>query len=74
MFGLFRKRRNYDWEKEQTRLWNSLVPASRPAETLQGELIRLAGKLTNQAYRNGNMNWDENYPKSWGFIGEKNLS
>jgi len=71
MFGFSQKSRNYDWKKEQARLWKTLVPASGPAETLQGELIRLSGKLTDQAYRNGNANWDEYYPTSWRFIGEK---
>jgi hypothetical protein len=71
MFGLFGKPRNYNWKNEHTRLWKNLVPSSGPAETLQGELIRIAGKLTDQAYRNGNMNWNDNYPSSWRFIGEK---
>lgn len=71
MFGFFKNSRKYDWKKEQAKLWKTLVPASGPAETLQGELIRLAGKLTDQAYRNGNMNWDDSYPTSWRFIGQK---
>jgi hypothetical protein len=71
MFGFFKKREKYDWKKEHVKLWKALVPINGPAETLQGELIRLAGKLTDQAYRNGNMNWDEHYPISWRFIGQK---
>jgi len=30
------------WKKEQGRLWKELVPAEGQAETLQGELIRIA--------------------------------
>jgi len=71
MFGLFRRQKNYDWKKEHSRLWKELVPASGPAETLQGELIRLAGKLTDQAYRNGNANWNETYTRSWNFISDR---
>jgi len=47
----------YNWKREQTRLWQTLVPKSGRASTLQGELIRITGKLTDEAYRNGNMNW-----------------
>jgi len=67
----FRKIKRYDWKKEQGRLWKELVPADGQADTLQGELIRFAGKLTDQAYRNGNMNWDSDHERMWRFIGEK---
>lgn len=67
----FRTRKTYSWKREQSRLWNELVPAEGQAETLQGELIRIAGKLTDQAYRNGNMNWDEDHERMWRFIGAK---
>ncbi|MDD5262250.1 MAG: hypothetical protein PHD76_10440 [Methylacidiphilales bacterium] len=66
----FNKTKRYEWKKEHTRLWSELVPASGQAETLQGELIRIAGKLTDQAYRNGNMNWDEEHERMWRFIGD----
>lgn len=47
----------YEWWKEHDRLWDSLVPRQGQALTVQGELIRCAGKLTDEAYRNGNINW-----------------
>src|SRR5882724_8230121 len=73
MFNFFKKQKAkpYSWKKEQTRLWGALVPAEGQAETLQGELIRIAGKLTDQAYRNGNMNWDSEHERMWRFIAEK---
>lgn len=52
-------------------MWNELVPPDGQADTLQGELIRIAGKLTDQAYRNGNCNWDGDHERMWRFIGEK---
>ncbi len=67
----FRKTKRYNWKKEQGRLWRELVPLDGQADTLQGELIRIAGKLTDQAYRNGNMNWDADHERMWRFIGEK---
>ena len=71
MFNIFKKTKPkpYNWKKELTRLWDSLVPADGQADTLQGELIRIAGKLTDQAFRNGNMNWDADHERMWRFIG-----
>ena len=66
----FKKVKRYDWKKEHTRLWKELVPAEGQADTLQGELIRIAGKLTDQAFRNGNMNWDADHERMWRFIGK----
>lgn len=59
----------YNWKEEQARLWEELVPAEGQADTLQGELIRIAGKLTDQAFRNGNMDWDADHERMWRFIG-----
>ena len=67
----FKKTKQYNWKKEHTRLWAELVPGSGEADTLQGELIRIAGKLTDQAFRNGNGNWDEEHERLWRFIGTK---
>ncbi len=65
------KAKPYDWKKEQAKLWQALVPPSGQADTLQGELIRIAGKLTDQAFRNGNMNWDADHERMWRFVREK---
>jgi hypothetical protein len=62
--------KSYNWKKEQARLWDSLVPKSGRAATLQGELIRLAGKLTDEAYRNGNDNWEDDCAAMWRFVAE----
>ena len=72
MFGIFKRQKSkpYDWKQEHDRLWESLVPPEGQAETLQGELIRIAGKLTDQAFRNGNMNWDAEHVKMWRFVGK----
>lgn len=51
-------------------LWQTYVPESGQAETVQGELIRAVEKLRDEAQRNGNGNWDNgheilaNYVKS----------
>ena len=61
----------YDWKREHERLWRALVPSSGRATTLQGELVRIAGKLTDEAYRNGNANWDDDCAPMWRFVGHQ---
>jgi hypothetical protein len=34
-------------------------------------MLRIAGKLTDEAYRNGNMNWDADCEKMWRFVGRR---
>jgi hypothetical protein len=50
-----------NWKKKFPKLWNELVPSKGPAKSLQGELIRTIGKITDEIYRNGNLNWDKDY-------------
>lgn len=42
-------------------LWEKLVPKSGCAETLQGELVRAHGRLMDELYRNGMMNWGSGF-------------
>ena len=49
------------WRSEFKRLWNELVPSQGQAKTVQGELIRAAGRLSDEAYRNGNINFDKGH-------------
>lgn len=44
-------------------LWNFLVPPSGRAQTAQGEVIRIAGRIEDELLRNGGLNWDEDYRK-----------
>lgn len=57
------------WWEEQPRLWARLVPPSGQAATVQGELIRCTGKLTDEAYRNGNTNWGPGFERMTRFVG-----
>ena len=50
-----------DWRSEFQRLWKELVPATGQATTIQGELIRAIGRLSDEAYRNGNYNFDKGH-------------
>ena len=57
------------WNQTYKRLWNDLVPQRGQAQTTQGELIRCIGKITDEAYRNGNQNWDTQFQTMAHFIG-----
>ena len=61
-------KKTYDWKIEHQRLWADLVPKEGQADTLQGELVRIVGKLTDEAYRNGNINWDSDCERMWRFL------
>ena len=49
------------WQKQHSELWNLLVPGSGHASTVQGEVIRISGKLGYEILDNGCMNWDAQY-------------
>jgi len=49
------------WRSEFQRLWKELVPATGQATTVQGEVIRAVGRLSDEAYRNGNYNFDKGH-------------
>ena len=54
------------WEKQNTELWDLLVPSSGPAKTVQGEVIRIAGRISDEWERNGGANWDSAYAEMAG--------
>jgi len=49
------------WQKQHEELWNLLVPSSGFASTVQGEVIRIAGRISDELERNGGANWDKDY-------------
>lgn len=49
------------WRSEFSRLWQELVPATGQAATVQGELVRASGRLSDEAYRNGNYNFGKGH-------------
>lgn len=50
-------------EKQFSALWDYLVPAKGHAQTVQGELIRISGRLDDEINGNGGSNWDSQYEK-----------
>ena len=51
------------WKKQFNELWDMLVPSSGHADTVQGEVIRIAGCIADEVERNGGANWDSEYKK-----------
>ncbi|AHE52332.1 ankyrin repeat domain-containing protein [Sphingomonas sanxanigenens] len=49
------------WEDRHQELWELLVPSSGAAETVQGEVIRLSGRIARELDGNGGVNWDAQY-------------
>jgi len=51
------------WQKQFESLWEFLIPSSGSAETVQGEVVRIAGKIRDEIYRNGGGNWNTYFKK-----------
>lgn len=50
-----------NFQTQYKKLWDYLVPSSGAAETVQGELIRISGRIRDEWERNGGANWDKQY-------------
>ena len=46
------------WDEQHQELWDLLVPSSGAAATVQGEVVRIAGRICDELGRNGGINWD----------------
>ncbi len=49
------------WQDQHAELWDLLVPSSGSAATVQGEVIRLSGRLGHEVEDNGGCNWDDDF-------------
>lgn len=49
------------WQSQYQELWQLLVPSSGHASTIQGEVIRISGKVSYEILDNGAGNWDKDY-------------
>lgn len=58
------------WYKQHDALWKLLVLGSGHAKTIQGEVIRISGKVAYEVMDNGGMNWDSDYRKMVKFLVE----
>ncbi len=51
------------WQKQNEELWNLLVPSVGVASTVQGEVIRVCGRLSHEILDNGKINWSRDFLK-----------
>ena len=51
------------WEERYEQAWVLLVPSSGNAITVQGEVVRIAGRVNDELLRNAMGNWDKEYRK-----------
>lgn len=49
------------WPEQHEELWQLLVPSQGAARTVQGEAIRITGRVSNELLGNGGANWDAGY-------------
>lgn len=49
------------WTEQYEELWDMLVPCSGKAPFVQGEAIRLIGRLSHEILDNGGCNWDDDF-------------
>ena len=49
--------------RQHGELWDLFVPDSGQCQTLQGEVIRIAGRVGHEVYDNGGINWDRSFGK-----------
>lgn len=52
-----------DEDKAFQTLWEYLIPSYGKAQTAQGEMIRIAGRVQHEFLGNGCINWDEDFQK-----------
>ena len=50
-----------DWSDQHDALWELLVPSMGAAATLQGEVIRVTGRIAFEIHENGGANWDRHF-------------
>lgn len=51
------------WQEQFIAGYDFLVPAAGKAESLQGEAIRIAGRISNEFHGNGGVNWDKDFKR-----------
>ncbi|MFJ2990957.1 ankyrin repeat domain-containing protein [Collimonas sp. NPDC087041] len=50
-----------EWHKQHEELWDLLVPSKGYAATVQGEVIRISGRIAHELDDNGGINWDADF-------------
>ncbi|PIJ09370.1 hypothetical protein BMH30_13905, partial [Leucobacter sp. OLES1] len=51
------------WQDQHQAMWELLVPSSGPAQTAQGEAVRITGRIAREILDNGSPNWDRQFKR-----------
>ena len=51
------------WADQHQELWELLVPSNGASSTVQGEVIRISGRIRIEIEGNGGINWDADYKR-----------
>ncbi|GAK70932.1 hypothetical protein RRU01S_14_01550 [Agrobacterium rubi TR3 = NBRC 13261] len=49
------------WQERHQQYWEILVPSSGAASTVQGEVVRISGRISREIDGNGGINWDSEF-------------
>lgn len=52
-----------DWRDQHAELWDMLVPGSGKCKTVQGEVVRIGGKINNEIFHQSGAHWDAEFRK-----------
>lgn len=52
-----------DWREQHAELWDKLVPGSGKCRTVQGEVVRIGGKINYEIFHQSGMHWDADFRK-----------
>ena len=52
-----------NWTEAYEMFFEQLVPEKGHAESVQGEMVRIIGKVSREILDNGSINWDTDYEK-----------
>ncbi|MDE7229791.1 MAG: ankyrin repeat domain-containing protein [Oscillospiraceae bacterium] len=52
-----------DWRDQHAELWDMLVPKIGKCKTVQGEVVRIGGKINDEIFNQGGAHWDAEFRK-----------
>lgn len=52
---------NGSWQSQYQYLWDFLVPSTGACRTVQGEVIRINGRISSELLDNGGIHWDRDF-------------
>ncbi|MCM1166668.1 MAG: hypothetical protein NC401_11745, partial [Ruminococcus sp.] len=50
-----------DWRDQHAELWEMLVPGQGKCKTVQGEVVRIGGRINDEIFNSGGSHWDKDF-------------